>query len=178
MQIHEMSSMPVLLALMLLGYTGVLAMEILRRWRTRWEKCVHRIYLLGLVLDLSAYLAVTFFLRSPEPSARFRMAPFYSLLHLLDENGLHLKILREMVLNVILFVPLGVLLGEMFRKTEHPFGYVVLAGLGMTVLTEVFQYILRLGLAEMDDVIHNMAGLLIGWAAYSAAQSAAEALTK
>ena len=97
MQIHEMSSMPVLLALMLLGYTGVLAMEILRRWRTRWEKCVHRIYLLGL---------------------------------------------------------------------------------GMTVLTEAFQYILRLGLAEMDDVIHNMAELLIGWAAYSAAQSAAEALTK
>lgn len=63
---------------------------------------------------------------------------------------------KQILTNVIMFLPVGVLTGRIWRWR----GLWVAAGL--SVFIEVLQLITARGLCEFDDVIHNMVGALIG----------------
>ena len=66
----------------------------------------------------------------------------------------------EIVLNYILFIPLGVLLYLCFGEK---YGLrVVIAGLLLSVSIEIVQLVFRIGLFEFDDMIGNTVGCLIG----------------
>lgn len=68
---------------------------------------------------------------------------------------------KNAVLNVILFVPLGVILPfawEKFRK----FKYILLFGLGMTAAIEILQ-IFTFRLTDINDLMTNSAGTVIGY---------------
>lgn len=58
--------------------------------------------------------------------------------------------------NVIMFLPVGVLAGSIWRW-KGPW-----VATGLSVLIEVLQLITARGLCEFDDVIHNCIGALIG----------------
>lgn len=60
---------------------------------------------------------------------------------------------RDIVLNILLFVPLGVISG---RWGTVAFGFV------LSVSIELIQYIFCLGQCEVDDVLHNTLGTVIG----------------
>lgn len=62
----------------------------------------------------------------------------------------------QILTNVIMFVPIGVLVGWIWRWR----GLWVAAGL--SVFIEVLQLITARGLCEFDDVFHNMIGAVIG----------------
>ncbi len=68
------------------------------------------------------------------------------------------------VLNVILFIPVGLLLGFGFR--EMTWKTVLLSGLSLSLLMELLQFIFKRGLCEIDDVIHNLLGCIVGFALY------------
>lgn len=69
----------------------------------------------------------------------------------------------EILNNIWLFVPFGVILYRLFPKA-----WVLLFSILSSALIEVLQYFSGLGLAEVDDVISNglggLIGCLIGWA--------------
>ena len=65
-----------------------------------------------------------------------------------------------MVLNVLLYCPLGYFLPIVFPRLK--LRHVVLAGFLCSVATEAVQYILAMGWCETDDVIHNTLGALAG----------------
>ena len=60
---------------------------------------------------------------------------------------------RDIFLNILLFVPLGFLLGS--RKG-------ILLGFLLSVFVEITQLIFHLGFCEMDDVLNNTIGMVIG----------------
>lgn len=62
----------------------------------------------------------------------------------------------QIIANVIMFIPVGVLAGRIWRWK----GLWVAAGL--SVFIEVLQLITARGLCEFDDVFHNMVGAVIG----------------
>ena len=67
-------------------------------------------------------------------------------------------ILREQIINNIwLFVPLGAILYRLW-----PRGYVVLIPSLLSLAIEVMQLVLRTGLFELDDIVGNSLGGLIG----------------
>ncbi|MFD5828373.1 VanZ family protein [Lentzea sp. NPDC060358] len=73
----------------------------------------------------------------------------------------------QQMFNVALFVPLGVVLRKAYGK--GPFA-VVAIGLGLSLAVEVVQYTGNLGfypcpyrIADVDDLISNTAGALLGW---------------
>ena len=67
------------------------------------------------------------------------------------------KIQRNQILtNVIMFTPVGVLTGRLWKRR----GLWVAAGLSIGI--EFLQLITARGLCEFDDVIHNMIGAVIG----------------
>lgn len=63
---------------------------------------------------------------------------------------------NQILANVIMFIPVGVLAGRIWRWK----GLWVAAGLSIVI--ELLQLITARGLCEFDDVIHNMVGAVIG----------------
>ena len=105
------------------------------------------IYLIALYWILLFKLGVRF---SYMGERRTNLVPFSELFILTSEN----------ILNVVIFVPLGIYAGILFEKWL--FGkklfFVFLLGL----LVEGLQYILRVGAFDITDIITNTLGGIIG----------------
>ena len=65
----------------------------------------------------------------------------------------------DIVLNILLFIPLGFLLGDRGWKA-------VLFGFLLSAFIECAQYIFLLGYCEADDVLNNTIGTVIGFYLY------------
>ena len=72
---------------------------------------------------------------------------------------------RNIILNIMMFVPFGFLL-PLVSKKFHAFWKTYLAGFVFTVLIEVLQLILRRGIFELDDLMNNTVGAMIGYGCY------------
>lgn len=60
---------------------------------------------------------------------------------------------NNIVLNILLFVPLGMIIRE--RRT-------VIIGIMLSLCIELIQYIFTLGYCEVDDVLNNSIGAVLG----------------
>lgn len=76
----------------------------------------------------------------------------------------HPVLLEEIVLNILLYIPMGYLLPFVFEKLKA--WQVVAIGLCCSVLTEVTQLVCKIGLFEFDDMLNNTMGCVIGLAIY------------
>lgn len=63
--------------------------------------------------------------------------------------------------NIILFVPMGVMYGELGRKSS--WWRAVLVGAGTSAVIEGMQFVLKAGLCETDDVFNNTIGMMLGY---------------
>ncbi len=68
--------------------------------------------------------------------------------------------LRQILFNVLLYVPFGVIVGALSNRTWLTIFY----GIVLSIITEIIQYLTGLGMADIDDVISNAIGLMIGTA--------------
>lgn len=77
-------------------------------------------------------------------------------------NQFSLQAWLNVLLNVALFVPLGIvlpLLARAFRKW-----YLMLAaGFGMTLFIEIAQLVTARGIFDIDDLVTNTLGAMLGW---------------
>lgn len=93
----------------------------------------------------------------------YDLIPFSSFQRAIEQPEMY----RSMLMNVFIFVPLGMSLVFVFRgSTFKRIMLTVLIGFLLSVLVEALQYFFSLGLAETDDVICNTVGTLIGSTAY------------
>lgn len=67
--------------------------------------------------------------------------------------------------NIIMFIPAGLVL-PMFFENMRKWGKTALLGLSFSVLIECLQLILHLGLFEIDDMINNTFGCVLGYALF------------
>lgn len=72
----------------------------------------------------------------------------------------HPNSFMEIFLNVVAFIPLGILLREAFVKI--PIWKVTIFGFIFSIIIETLQFLLKKGFSETDDVIHNTLGCVIG----------------
>ncbi len=70
------------------------------------------------------------------------------------------KLLPEIIMNVVVFVPVGLMQGCAFKNMT--WWKVLLIGSGVSVCIETMQYYFQRGFAETDDVMHNTLGSMIG----------------
>ena len=67
--------------------------------------------------------------------------------------------------NIIMFIPFGVLLPLLFKKFRN--GWVcVLTGFICSCSIEIVQHITQTGYLQLDDVVTNTMGALLGWLAW------------
>ncbi len=97
------------------------------------------------------------FLRPDKAAGAYQLQPFWSYIRILQGNR---YLLWENLLNIILFVPVGLLLKAAFPALKKR--TVILTGAGMSVCLELLQLVMRRGLFEFDDMINNTLGAVIG----------------
>ena len=127
---------------------------------------------------LVIYAWVAFFIRPPTEEKRIEMQLFWSYREAFGP-GLsvdRLGLARQILLNWLVYVPLGYILITLLRDTRHPLGWTVLGGFGLSLLTEVTQYAFHRGLAELDDLVGNTLGCLLGACALLLARRLLKAL--
>lgn len=130
---------------------------------TAYQKLWELFCYIGMLLWLFAALKATVLFRSPRELAPI-WTPFmqiYSLTH-----GGNPEILRTVWMNIILFVPLGMILPELLPykwRTRSRAAFTVFVGALASTGIELAQWRLSLGQAETDDVIANTLGTLLGF---------------
>jgi glycopeptide antibiotics resistance protein len=70
----------------------------------------------------------------------------------------------EIVLNILMLVPVGFLLPVLVKR------HAVLYGILVSVCIEVFQLITGRGYFEVNDLIHNSLGIVLGYGIYRLAR--------
>lgn len=148
-------------------YWGMLAVLVIGVIFIRYGKCVRsgwrQVSKLLLVEWGVLVLCATVVFRSTSAERGFRLIPFSSYWDY-GPHGYLLEMIAEMVLNVVLFVPVGFLLGSGFQSMTWK--KVLLTGCSMSVVIELIQLMFQRGFCEVDDVIHNTLGCLIGYGGY------------
>ncbi len=73
----------------------------------------------------------------------------------------NIRELWGIILNVLMFVPLSFLTAQLLRE-HRPVRFALLCSILLTLTIEALQYVTRTGTFEVDDLIHNTLGALIG----------------
>lgn len=159
-------------------------------WRSLFHDIPHELYLAGLMILivlsvilvgmkgirsgiryslgvlLAEYIALvyssTVFFRAIRNRSDYDFTPFWSYAAYM--NGKEPNALVENLANVIVFIPVGLLLGVAFRGVSWI--KVLGIGCGTSVGIEMLQLIMKRGFCELDDVMHNTLGCLIGYGIY------------
>ena len=114
--------------------------------------------LLAEYMVLILLLAVVF--RKLLDVREFHVIPFRSYWYIW-EGG---RFLVQVFMNVLAFVPIGLLLGCAFGRLRWK--TVLWIGGGFSLMIEVLQFVFKRGFAEFDDVFHNVVGCAIGFGVY------------
>lgn len=104
----------------------------------------------------------TFFFRPTMKERIYDFHPFWSYVAI-QEGRKHL--LKENIMNVVMFVPIGLLLECGIRVMT--WREVLLIGAGVSLIIEILQLVFMRGFSEFDDVIHNTLGCMIGLGIYN-----------
>ena len=96
----------------------------------------------------------TVIFRTAGATRRYDFHPFWSY----DRP----ELLVENIMNVIVFIPVGMILGSLLR-VKGSWLVVLLIGCSISITIEALQFCFMKGFSEVDDVMHNTVGCLIGW---------------
>ena len=125
------------------------------------------VYGIVLVAYLLLVLWLTIYSREPSIHAGIEWQLFWTYKAILNEGKEYL--VADIVNNVLLFMPIGALAGlvvtqipQIARKWWRGWLVILFIGIVLSVGIETLQFILKRGLCETDDVMHNTIGCLIG----------------
>ena len=71
--------------------------------------------------------------------------------------------IKNLVCNLIMFVPYGFLIPTFWKEGSHKGIQIVISGCILSILIEILQYITAFGQMDIDDVILNTLGVVIGY---------------
>ena len=128
-----------------------------RLWAVFGFYCLVLIYILFLSRgSLTHYSYAQYFRRFTN------FVPFKTIAEYIQRynNGFRNLSMTNLFGNFVLFLPMGMALPCLFKKLNR-FWKVVLWVLGMVVVVEIAQGVLRVGSIDIDDVIFNVSGAMI-----------------
>lgn len=142
----------------------------------------HKIAIAVFVLYLAGIFILTIGIREPGDEVKINLIPlntefkmiyqvvnsantwlgwrFYREFMYMTEN------IRNLFGNILLMIPFGYFLPLIWKERINKWYKVVLFGIGVSVLIEVIQLITLKGFCDIDDVILNGIGCVIGWNIY------------
>lgn len=127
------------------------------------SRLLHSRTLSAVVLVAYSYLLVlyTVVFRPVYEKPQYRLELFWSYKRAVEGSS---YLFFEIVLNYFLLMPVGFLLPII--KQRRPFRCTVTAGFLFSLSIEFLQLVLRRGLFELDDIMGNVMGCMMGYGAY------------
>ena len=92
---------------------------------------------------------------------KYDFHPFWTYEAILDGKD---EFIMEAILNIVLFIPVGFLLGGSFISMT--WWRIMVVGSILSIAIEALQFLMMRGFSEIDDVIHNTLGCMIGYGLY------------
>ena len=114
-----------------------------------------------LVFIYAAYLSAVFTVVGIPTVNALVVNPEFNWIPIIDIISSPADYIKNTVLNIILFVPLGFLLPAIWSK-YRPFKKTLFTGLGLSFIIEILQ-IFSYRLTDVDDLLTNTAGTIIGY---------------
>lgn len=145
--------------LFLIGYK-VIYKKLLKGTKTIEKK---KIFLYSMTLGYFIILIGAVFLNRGDVYGGFNLHLFSSYKE--AYYRMEIVLFRNIILNILLFVPFGFLLpffSEKFKKVYK----VVPIGFATTLIIEILQYITKFGIFEIDDIFNNTLGVLLGYSIF------------
>ena len=121
-------------------------------------KLITFISLPALAFYLSFVSTVTILSRIPSSSIQYNIKLFWTYTAILEGNN---KLITEILWNVVLFIPIGLLL-MIILTHKHKIIISVVGGFILSFAIELIQLVFHRGLFEFDDMVHNTLGAAIG----------------
>ena len=100
---------------------------------------------------------------------------FVDLINVYKKSGLW-QFIRLFIGNIVWFILLGFMLPKMLKKCN--FTTVTLSSFLFTLLIEILQLVFKKGICEIDDLILNISGTMIGYSVYKIIQRIKVNLTR
>lgn len=126
------------------------------------------LFILYIVFLLSTifYTKLTTGTIYPELNIKSNIIPFTSIIETLTllltkSQGLY-YVFNYLILDIILFIPLGLFLSILFPKTKKIKKLIVIC-LTISIIKELLQLLLNVGMFNIDDIILNLAGAIISY---------------
>lgn len=140
---------------------------LMKKEVTRHYEKTYQSWICGMLLSLEiAFIFVmTLYGRTVKTGRGIRLLPFASYIEALQPENIEL--LLQVIMNVVMFVPLGILLPLNFKYFEKGKS-VILTTLVISVVIESVQGVLQIGMFEVDDILGNVFGAGIGFVCYQA----------
>lgn len=102
----------------------------------------------------------------PELNIKSNLVPFTSIIEtltlLLTKTQGFYYIFDYLILDIILFMPLGLFLPILFPKTKKIKNFILIC-LTISIIKELFQLLLNVGMFNIDDIILNLSGAIISY---------------
>lgn len=121
-----------------------------------WKKGTTAIARLFLLVYVAWLLCATLVFRTTKALPDLKTIPLW---HYAEEI-----LSPDAIVNVLVFIPLGFALCPSFRKMR--WWQAPIFGFALSVFIELLQLLFRRGCSDVDDVIHNTIGCLIGCCLY------------
>lgn len=148
----------------------VLLLPVVSRVLKRYPRMLRAGSLVLLVIYLVANVYLTMLSRPTRIYHHMQLTPLWSFGEAFVKGREEVR--EEIILNVLLYVPLGYLMHYAFPRLRS--WRVIAAGVLLSGLTETVQLFFKLGLCEVDDLMTNTFGTVLGVGAYQLVHSLAE----
>ncbi len=125
-------------------------------------------YLFGVYIVILIYLL--FLEREIDPEVGVNYEPFYSFkmfYPLLKSDYMPYRYLafENLFGNILMFIPMGFYLPSLFKKQKN-FLIMLLTVICISTSIECIQFFTKLGTSDIDDIILNVFGAIIGYIFY------------
>ena len=142
----------ILIALLI---ANVLLAALKKSFNIRWNKLLAQLSI--LLAYLSTIFSFTVLARMDRYCREIEIIPFYSIYGMLILEDY--TFLIGVILNVLMFVPVGVCCKNLIKNKYVMF----VVSVALSLFIEINQFVFRRGVFEIDDVICNTIGALIGY---------------
>lgn len=112
----------------------------------------------GIMAFIVLALNEAVFSREALEEYHFIFRPFWSYDAIMNGRK---DLIKEHYLNVALFIPFGLLLGVVLKQKK--WWWVLVSGCTVSLLIEILQLLLKRGTCELDDLMHNTVGVMLGY---------------
>lgn len=136
---------------------GLFVLVGMRIGRRSWGQCFAAALAAAY---LFLVLSITIFTRGPTNLEINYLPPFWAYEKIFSRSKIARDLTIQIIVNILMLAPLGFLFP--FITEKHP----VCLAASCSIAIELIQLVTKRGYFELDDIIHNTIGILLGFVFY------------